>query len=92
VVHKGLGSRLGVVEIAQDDCRALDEEFTGLVVLGDFTPVGVDELGLEAGEESTRGASVDVQLAGGCDDRRRLGEALAESVMRKTMRTRTLLP
>lgn len=81
-MHKGLGSRLGVVEIAQNNCRALDEEFARLVVLGDFAPVGVDELGLEAGEEGTRGASVDVQLARGCDDRRRLGEALAESVMK----------
>lgn len=63
MVHKGLGGCLGVVEVAQHDCRALDEEFTGLVVLGDFAPVRVDELGLEAGEESTRGTGVNVQFA-----------------------------
>lgn len=68
VMDKGGGCGVLVVQIAQNDSRALYEQLAGSFILGDLLAGGVDELCSEAREKRARRAGEDVQFAGGCHD------------------------
>lgn len=68
VVHKRLGVCLFVVQVAEDDRGALEEQLAALVVAGDDLALGVDELGLVAGQQAAGGAGDEVDFSAGGGD------------------------
>lgn len=77
VVHECLGVGLFVIQVAQNHRGALYEQFAGGLGRGDLVAFEVDDLGLGAGYERSRGSGVTVLLAGGADDGGGLGHAVA---------------
>lgn len=68
VVHKRLGVGLFVVQVAEHDGGRLQEQLAALVVAGDDLTLGVDELGLVAGQQAAGGAGDEVDFGAGGGD------------------------
>lgn len=76
VVNKGLGVGLFVVQVAEDDRGGLQEQLAALVVAVNDVALGVNQLGLVAGQQVAGGAGDEIDLAAGGGDGRRFRHAL----------------